>query len=327
MAINKAKKITRNAVLKSIPEYYCRRCQTYYMSPSNFYTATNPQLDKNGFLSVCKKCCSELYEENFNIYKEYSRAIMETCRDLDICFSYGAFDMAFNQLLTLQKTGRGSEADMFGYYKSKLSSSAKNFSNEYRGARFKDSDAFKFESEIIKDIEKKLETPEEELERLRKKWGTNKDKTEYEFLEDELFKIQHSFECSDYGMQLLQMDICHINLAIEKERQKGGDGLKLIEARAKVMNDAKMKPIQASGIEANDAITFGTLIKKFENEKPIPVYMDNEMKKYIDTYFIGQLAKMEGIQNEYTDKFDKEMEEFTVDFGLGENTEDDESEV
>jgi hypothetical protein len=128
-----------------------------------------------------------------------------------------------------------------------------------------------------------------------------------------------SFECPDYGMEMIMKDICIINLEIEKIRQEKKDSANkiitnLIKTRSDLMNDANMKPIQSTGADASDQITFGTLIKKWENERPIPQPMDDEMKKYIDTFMVGHLAKMEGLHNEFTELYDREISKYTIDF-------------
>jgi len=89
------------------------------------------------------------------------------------------------------------------------------------------------------------------------------------------------------------------------------------------MTDANMKPVQATGAEANDQITFGTLIKKWENEKPIPSHLDDEMKKYIDTYMVGHLAKMEGFNNDLVNKYNESLKEYTIDLNSLDDEEDD----
>ncbi|NLY47342.1 MAG: hypothetical protein GX053_15380 [Tissierella sp.] len=131
-------------------------------------------------------------------------------------------------------------------------------------------------------------------------------------------KLMSSFECPDYGMEMIMRDICFINLDIDRlRREKKGNAnseiTKLINTRSNLMNDAKMKPIQATGAEANDQITLGTLIKKWENEEPIPPTLDDEMKRYIDTFMIGHLAKMEGLNNELVKKYEEAISEYTID--------------
>jgi hypothetical protein len=120
-------------------------------------------------------------------------------------------------------------------------------------------------------------------------------------------------------MEMIMKDICFINLDIEKiRREKRPNSSKeitsLIKTRSDLMNDANMKPIQSTGADANDQVTFGTLIKKWENERPIPKPLDDEMKRYIDTFMVGHLAKMEGLHNEMTEKYDQAISKYTINF-------------
>ena len=63
--------------------------------------------------------------------------------------------------------------------------------------------------------------------------------------------------------------------------------------------------------------TFGTLIRKWENEKPIPE-PDEEWKdvdgivRYITVYFLGHLCKMMGIKNSYPRMYEAEMAKYKV---------------
>ena len=41
--------------------------------------------------------------------------------------------------------------------------------------------------------------------------------------------------------------------------------------------------------------------------------MDDEMKKYIDTYLIGHLAKMEGLNNDLVKQYEEAIREYTLD--------------
>ena len=63
--------------------------------------------------------------------------------------------------------------------------------------------------------------------------------------------------------------------------------------------------------------TFGTLIRKWENERPIPE-PDEEWKdvdgivRYITVYFLGHLCKMMGIKNSYSRLYEEEMAKYKV---------------
>lgn len=301
-----------------IEKVYCRKCMKM-QAVSNYFEATNPFIDSNGWLSVCKECCGKIYNHYFAIYGNMKDAIDYTCRDLDIRFSEPALQQTQTQVENAANRGKKTKA-VFGIYKSKLSSTGKR--NEgYDQLRYKDSDR------ILHSVDKDTDTLEMKddyviTNETIKYWGKGKTAWEYGFLDEEMTKIQTSFECPDYGMEMLMRDICFINLDIEKIRQgtESGDVNKLIESRSKLMNDANMKPVQSTGADANDQVTFGTLIKKWENEEPIPVTLDDEMKEYIDTYMVGHLAKMEGLRGDVVDKYEEAIKEYIVD--ISENSAD-----
>jgi hypothetical protein len=119
-------------------------------------------------------------------------------------------------------------------------------------------------------------------------------------------------------MEMIMKDICFINLDIEKVRQniEKGDITKLIETRGKLMNDAKMKPIQATGAEANDQITFGMLIKKLENDKPTDEPLDewkdpDNFNRWLKI-FVGHLADMNDIDNEAVKEYKEIIKPYSV---------------
>ena len=45
---------------------YCRKCKIFKsINGNNFYEATNPFLDSNGWMSICRDCCNNIYDEYF----------------------------------------------------------------------------------------------------------------------------------------------------------------------------------------------------------------------------------------------------------------------
>ncbi len=302
---------------------YCRKCMRQ-RSSSTFYECTNPMIDTNGKMSICSDCCNGIYDYYFSIYSSMRDAIIFTCRDLDIRFSERALEQTQSHIDKLRSTNRKSDV-VFGYYKSKLSSLSKN--NEgIEEFRYKDSeDLINIKQDVVNNTTNNtsIELSESDFiltEEIVKHWGKGKDDLDYEFLEDQMYKIKSSFECPDYGMEMIMKDICFINLDIETIRQEGkdvkGDINKLIETRSKLMNDAKMKPIQATGAEANDQITFGMLIKKLENERPTDEPLDewkdpDNFEKW-HKIFVGHLADMNDIENDVTKEYREIIKPYTV---------------
>ena len=301
-------------------EVYCRMCMQY-KSASNFYEATNPMIDKNGLMSVCKMCINQLYNHYFSIYGNMREAIHAVCQDLDIRFSEQALEQTQSHIEKLLSRGKAANA-VFGYYKSKLGSTGK-LNEGYEALRYIDSDSVEniYECPSAPAEDSKDEIASETIDY----WGEGRTPWEYNFLENEIHKMKTDFECSDYGMEMIMRDICFMNLEIEKVRMSGrGDVTKLIEARGKLMNDGNLKPVQSTGADRTEKMSLGMFIKKWEDERPIEKRMDSEMKKYIDTYMIGHLAKMEGLDNEIVRQYEKAIEESTIDLERVSKMEDEE---
>ena len=68
---------------------------------------------------------------------------------------------------------------------------------------------------------------------------------------------------------------------------------------------------------ASEQVTFGTLIKKYENEEPIPEPLESWtnadwIRKYVVVWFLGHMCKMMGINNPYADEYEEEIKKYTV---------------
>ena len=86
------------------------------------------------------------------------------------------------------------------------------------------------------------------------------------------------------------------------------------------MNSANILPKQNSDNILADTQTFGTLLRKFEETAPIPepspAWRDVDgIRRYMNTWFRGGLAKALKISNENTALYDEaveEMQRYTV---------------
>lgn len=276
-----------------------KRLADYYASTSHFNKHT-------GKSNICKQCVWDYVEpENNNSYSMIK--VKDVLRVMDKPFLFDLWEssiaeatnskQASSYFRTYMKNVALPNYTLFTWEDSNHELENKKCSEKY----FDTIDDFEVTTDII-DF-----------------WGKGFEEDDYSFLENDKKKLEASFECPDYGMEMIMKDISFINLEINKLRQdKKGNNQKtitnLIETRSKLMNDANMKPIQSTGAESNDQVTFGTLIRKWENERPVPKPIDDEMKEYIDTFMIGHLAKMQGLNNEATKKYDEALSEYTVKF-------------
>lgn len=290
-------------------EGYCRKCRKT-QSLNNFYEATNPILDTNGYMSICKKCCGDIYDRYFSIYNNIEKAIYLTCQDLDICFNREALRATQSHIESLLNSGKDANA-VFGYYKSKLSSTTKK-NGSASSFRFKDSDFLDEETDIELIDSDFAVTPE-----IIKFWGNGFEKRDYEFLVNKYNEFINAYECETPAMEELLKQASFECLEIHHKRINGDDASRNLKNLQELLGSANIKPNQETGANATEQTTFGTLIKKWENEEPIPE-PDDEWKdvdgigRYIRIWFLGHLCKMLGIPNEYAKEYEEEMAKLRV---------------
>ena len=162
------------------------------------------------------------------------------------------------------------------------------------------------------------ETEKEELsaedEELFEKWGVA-NKEDLDFLENEYHEWATSYEIDSKAMVDSVKQLCLIELDIRKARKKS-DVLaldKLLRIKSQILGDANLKPVQETGNAANEQVSIGMLIKKFEQEEPIPEDTEPDWIDEMKIWIVGQLARMEGLQSDVTDDFNKELNTYGID--------------
>jgi hypothetical protein len=301
-----------NTVVRGKAEKVKIRCTSCWneKDPSQFYVSNSPFHKFTNKLHVCKDCFWDYVGDDLN-------KLINALRMIDKPFIMSLY-------VSSQEEAENSDKNT-----NPIKNYIKNVSMpQYKNFTWDDSDFEGHKKTGSLSNELPYQVNDEFDEEVIRYWGNGYEDWEIEFLEDEKIKLMSSFECPDYGMEMIMKDICFINLDIEKiRRERKPNSSKeitaLIKTRSDLMNDANMKPIQSTGADANDQVTFGTLIKKWENERPVPKPLDDEMKRYIDTFMVGHLAKMEGLNNEMTDKYEKAISKYTINFeDIHKNSED-----
>jgi hypothetical protein len=163
--LNKTKKVKMQyaSALKANYCRYCNRLKEY----KEFQVATNPFIDKNGYLSICNSCLKKIFNELYHTYNDYNKAFYAFCQHIDIIYDEGCISEAFDYL----RDHPNGEGLITKYWRT--------IKNKYREQciRYRD-------TRVNNLIENKLdkETTKTQKKELKFKWGdfTNE---EYEFLE------------------------------------------------------------------------------------------------------------------------------------------------
>lgn len=128
-------------------------------------------VNTNGVLHICSDCVNDLFEKLYKKHKDKPQdfkldgsniefdtitehVLKETCRYIDLCFNYDAYNAMQTHIASFNTNGR-TISKIFGIYKSKLSSTVKN--NKNNGSTYDLSDNVKTEKLNIVKVEDVLD--------------------------------------------------------------------------------------------------------------------------------------------------------------------------
>lgn len=263
-----------------------------------FYASSSPFHKHTGRLSVCKDCFWNFVSDDIDKLKIALRMV----------------DKAF--LTDLLKS---SQEEITTTGKSLIPTYMKNLSMpQYKNHTWDDSDFDSFKSSRSIEVnDKESELNNKEVVYLKTFWGKGYDTEDLIWLQSEYEDWINRYECDSKGMETLIQEICKQQLDINIRRSNGEKVDQQLKTLQDLLGSSNLKPVQETGANAVEQETFGTLIKKFEREKPIPE-PDPEWKdvdgigKYIRTFFFGHMAKAIGAENKFQDEYDKEIAKYTI---------------
>lgn len=277
---------------------------------------------------VCSKC-----EKDKRLTEYYVSAsdLIHTDGKLGICtlclISIVEFDNKGSVIATMRGINRPFLIDM---YNSALKSNSPVLFREYMrliampqnrfldfgGSIFGGKGETQFDTENpSEDIQ--INITDDEMDYLIEFWGRGFSTEEYEFLQLEYERYLDSYEVDSRALEVIFQEASHQRLAIKRLREKGQSADKELKTLQDLLGTANVKPNQETGADATDQASFGTLIKQFENEHPIPEpspeWKDVDgIKKYINVWFLGHLSRMMGIKNDNVTEYNSEIEKYAV---------------
>ena len=174
------------------------------------------------------------------------------------------------------------------------------------------------------DFGNDVNAPEQELSKrqarkeIQKLFGSGFSNEDYLYLQDQYDDWCSRTQVDSKSQQTYVVQISFALLEIYKDRKEGKDVTKKLDALDKLMNAANLQPKQNVSNAATDSLTFGQLIERWEEEKPIPEaspeFQDVDgIGKYIRVWFTGWLSKALGLKaNVFTKEYDEEISKYTV---------------
>lgn len=294
-----------NLDLKTPTEYICVTCGKSFKKLDGNFPASQSEIYA-GFenhLPTCKRCLDKLYEHYCIVLGDEDEAIRRICMKYDIYYDQ-----------SLANASRKITKDR---------SRIHTYISRANLLQYKDRT---YDTTIEEEKTQTIDTIEDirkdnKNTKLTKKtinfFGLGYSEDEYQFLQYQYDDWTARHECKTKAQEELFKNICITQLKIQTASQKGDKIEQLMNAYQNLLGSANIKPTQTNENTLADQNTFGTLIKKWEDEKPISEpsseWKDVDgIRKYINVWFLGHLCKMMGIKNSYSKEYEDEIARFKV---------------
>ncbi len=306
---DKNKKLDKivNLDLSEPKEYICATCGKPYKKLDGNFPASQSELyaGLEYHLPTCKRCLDKLYEHYCIKLGDEDEAIRR------ICMKY---DIYYDQSLANASRKITKDRSRIHTYISRANLI------QYKDKTYDTTIDEEAESSIdtISDIESLKKNKELKVtQKTIKFFGMGFTPDQYIILQDQYDDWTARHECKTKAQEELFKNLCIAQLNIQIAQQSNGKVSEAMKTFQDLMGSANLKPTQTNENTIADQNTFGTLIKKWENEKPIidpePEWQDVDgIIRYITIYFLGHLCKMIGIKNSYSRMYDCEMEKYKV---------------
>lgn len=312
----------------------CPRCNEYKNAkPSSSATYTDFYRDTRwatGVFPVCKDCLKLMAEQRSSHReksKECKESVQKVLRFMDRAYVDGWYEQCVKNV-----NDKNADAGVFEEHPSAFGSYMRGLSSLPQYSSYKtweDSD-FGETLSIDEEIVEKTKIVKSTIKDGRKRFGNSYSDEEIMFLENEYKDWISRYECSTKAQEEVFLGLAMVKLQRHLAIKKGLPTKDLDKSYQDWLDAGNLKPKQNSMDTFSEAQTLGTLIQKYEEERPLPK-IDPELDdvdkigRYIDTFFKGHICKVLGIKNNFSNCYENEMKKYTVKPPKAEEDEDSEA--
>ena len=280
----------------------CHKCNEFLTK--NVFYGSNEYA--TGVFPICKKCLMGMacdYDKKTKIYTDNKKKTMRVLQLMNLPFIEATYD---NLVISNKNmTGERQIDTAWQQYMTILRSLP-----QYRGLTWDNSE---YDS-TSEDVSSSVRKPRKEITKI---FGRGFSDDDYLYLQDQYDDWKARTQVDSKSQETYIIRICFKLLDIWKAQKSGRDTKDLDKSLNELMAAANLQPKQNVGNSANDTLTFGQMIEKWEMEKPIPEpspeFKDVDgIRKYITVWFKGALCNALGINNTYNKEYEEEVKKYTV---------------
>lgn len=281
---------------------FCHKCNTF-LTNKMFY----PSKDYvSGYYPICKKCLMGMacdYDKKTGVYTDNKKKAMHVLQMMDLPFIESLYDKAVEG--NKAQVNERNMSTAWQAYKTVISSLPQYVNLKWENSEY---DA------TSDDVSSSNRKPRKEIIKI---FGRGFSDDDYLYLQDQYDDWKARTQVDSKSQETYIIRICFKLLDIWKAQKSGRDTKDLDKSLNELMAAANLQPKQNVANSANDTLTFGQMIEKWEAEKPIPEpspeFRDVDgIKKYISVWFKGALCSALGIGNTYSQEYEDEVKKYTV---------------
>lgn len=282
---------------------YCHKCNTFWIT-KNFYP------DKrfaSGYYPICRDCVLDMatdFDKKKNKRIDNRHKLIKMFEDLDVVFLDTMYKKSCAAIA--DEKGENPTSTVFQHMIAQVKSLP-----QYTKLKFKDSD-FGRDTEIVE-----FEDERKASAATKKRFGSGFTESDYLYLQDQYDDWCSRTQVDSKSQETYVMQICLQLLDIDRDRKDGKDVSNKLKALDTLMNAANLQPKQNVDNSSTDNLSFGQLIEKWENERPISEPSDefkdvDGIGKYIRVWFSGWLSKALGLKNQFSEECEEEIAKYRV---------------
>ena len=290
-------------------KYKCSCCGASWDNQKSHFSKSADVLwqSNDGYLPICNSCRDTYYYKLVDFYGgNESHAIKHFCMQFGWVFDIEGLKAA------KQISADRSRISHYGAKKNlgQVANIGKTYFDSMKYHYIND------KGDVIETLDDAKDSAKVKLKTV-KFWGTGFSDDDYEYLQDQYSDWTTRHECKTKAQEEVFKRICFKQLEILKATRKGENTKDLDATYQNLLSTGNLQPKQTNMDALSDAQTLGTLLVKWENERPLPE-IDDSLKdvdnigQYIDVFFRGHLAKMMGLKNGLSNLYSKFMKKYTV---------------
>lgn len=284
---------------------FCPKCGKWQSTETSYYMDKRYITDR---YPICKKCIMKMVEQknkDDDQPNETRESVQEVLKMMDLPFVSDFYDDcvkgAYDDIREKKKNSP------FATYITSLLSLPNWKGMTWKDSKFGDSN----------DTPDEIRLNQRTIRSAKKRFGSGYTDEEYMFLENEYQDWILHYECNTKAQEEVfeNLSICKL---LKRKSLNSGKGTKDLDAQMQQWLDTgNLKPKQNNLDALSDAQTLGTLLQKYEEEKPLPT-LDPELEdvdgigRYVNAFYMGHICKMFGLKNEYAQQYEEEMAKYTV---------------